>query len=169
MSKIAAASAPPESPITEQQALDNMKVLATLNGQLDNVNSHAKLDAIALSNKYADKIKELESQIAVAEATVKQYVNDNRDKVMNGKKSTKFGLGTIGFRTGKPKVSLLPEMDWSAVIQKAKKLLPTYVREEWALQKDKILSDFANRPDAKEALEPIGLEIIQDETFFIKL
>lgn len=164
----AAAAAPPA--ITEEDALAAMQLLAETQAQLDKVNSQKKLAQLELDKKYEGKLTELTNAAKGQEELILKFIEENRDSVLGTQKSRKFGLGTVGVRIGKSKLVLAGEgVDWDNVIKLAKKTMPDYVREEWQLQKDKLLSDFAGREDANDTLVNIGLAIVQDSTFFVKV
>lgn len=164
----AAAAAPPA--ITEEDALAAMQLLAETQAQLDKVNSQKKMSQLELDKKYEGKLTELTKAKEAQELLIITFLKEHREEVLGKQSSKKFGLGTVGVRTGKHKLILAGEgVEWDNVIKLAKKNMPDYVREEWQLQKDKLLSDFAGREDANDTLLNIGLAIVQDSTFFVKV
>lgn len=170
MAKLREAAATAPQPITEEDALAAMQLLAETQAQLDKVNSQKKLAQLDLDKKYEGKLKELSDAAAMQEKLILKYLEENRDAVLGTQKSKKFGLGTVGVRIGKAKLVLAAEgVTWEDVIKLAKKTMPEYVREEWQLQKDKLLSDFGKQPEANDQLLNIGVAIAQDETFFVKV
>ena len=170
MTKIKAAASAEAPAITEADALKAMQLLAETNAQLDKVNSQKKLQQLELDKKYEDKLTELTRAKEAQELLIITFVKENWETVLGKQSSKKFGLGTVGVRTGKHKLVLAGEgVDWNDVIKLAKKNLPDYVREEWQLQKDKLLSDFAGREDANDTLLNIGVAITQEANFFVKV
>jgi len=170
MTKLREATTLAAPKFTEEDALATMQILAESNAQLDKFLSQKKIEQLNLDKKYEGKTEELTKIVKEQEALILAYVQENREAVLGKQKSKKFGLGTVGVRVGRSKLMLAGEgIDWNDVIKLAKKTMPDYVREEWALQKDKILSDFAGRQDSNDQLLNIGLAIAQDETYFVKV
>ena len=88
--------------------------------------------------------------------------------------------GTIGFRTGTPKLKTLKGFTWASALELVKRILPGYIREgEPTIAKDKLLADreadevFINVGDGDtvsmaEAMKGCGLQVVQEETFYVE-
>ena len=87
--------------------------------------------------------------------------------------------GVIGFRTGTPKLKLLKGFTWASALQLVKKFLPGYVRQTEEVAKDKLLADrelsevsfgdaVKTLKPMKEAMDDCGIQVVQDETFFVE-
>ena len=75
--------------------------------------------------------------------------------------------GTIGFRTGTPKLKTLKGFTWASALELVKEFLPDYVRQTWDIAKDKLLAD----RDAEEMLSRMakcGMQVVQDEAFYVE-
>ena len=91
--------------------------------------------------------------------------------------------GTIGFRTGTPKLKTLKGFTWSAALTLVKKILPaTYIRLTEEIAKDRMLADrdleevaVYDTPTGddrtttmREAMAVCGIAVVQDETFYVE-
>jgi Bacteriophage Mu Gam like protein len=76
--------------------------------------------------------------------------------------------GLIGFRTGTPKLKTLKKFTWGAVTEQLKSYLPEYVRTVEEPAKDKLLADRDNE-EVNTLFKKCGIEVAQDETFFVEL
>lgn len=123
------------------------------------------MEITEVEGKYARDIEEYAHMQTAAQEILetygKQIALDTADK-----KSTKILGITIGFRSGRAKLSLLEGFDWDAVQAKVKDLFPRYVRRVEQLEKDKLLKDLASEP---EKLESVGLAVEQSNSFYVKL
>jgi phage host-nuclease inhibitor protein Gam len=98
---------------------------------------------------------------------IQDYAEDNA-KLFVAKRSLDMAHGTIGFRTGTPKVKpLSKKFTFASITELAKQFLKPYVRTVDELAKDKIIAD-RDKIEPKK-LEQCGIAIVQDETFYIEL
>jgi phage host-nuclease inhibitor protein Gam len=56
---------------------------------------------------------------------------------------------------------------WEAVKTLVKKVLPSYIRTEESVAKDLLLAD-REKAEVKNELKSVGLEVAQDETFYVQ-
>ncbi len=97
-----------------------------------------------------------------------QTYAENNDHLFADKKSIDLAHGTIGFRMGTHKVKLKKGFQWNGVIRLMKSKLKDYLRVATEPAKDKLIADRNEKGMAKK-LEACGIEIVQDETFYIDL
>ena len=86
--------------------------------------------------------------------------------------------GTIGFRTGTPKLKTLKGFNWASALELVKRVLPGYVRTTDEIAKDKLLADreleavvIGSSDESvpmSEALAGCGITVVQDETFYVE-
>lgn len=115
----------------------------------------------AIKEKYEARINKLQEQRDQAFEAMQSYAEANRDE-FGDKKSMEFTHGSIGFRTGMPKLSPRKGFKWPAVLELVKANLKRYIRTKEEIDKEGILSD-----RARLDLKSVGLEVKQDETFFV--
>jgi phage host-nuclease inhibitor protein Gam len=115
----------------------------------------------------ADRLAELQKTKDGAFEIMQAYAVENRDTLFAKKKSMETAHGVLGFRIGNPKPKTLKGFTWAAVLMLAKALMPEYVRTTEELAKDKLLAD-RNKKAVADLFPKIGIEVIQDETFFVE-
>ena len=86
------------------------------------------------------------------------------------RKTIETPFGSLGFRVSQPTVALVKKVAKSfkdaLVLLQAK--LPCYVRQEPQIDKEKILSDERNNELRADALAKCGLEVKQDDEFWVE-
>ena len=86
----------------------------------------------------------------------------------SGRKSITFLSGTLGFRTGTPKLALLSrKFNWESVLTNVQRLVPFLIRNKPEIDKEAILARRDNELLMK-AITDCGLKIVQDESFFVE-
>ena len=95
------------------------------------------------------------------------YAVENKEELFARKKSVESAHGVFGFRTGTPKLKNLKGFTWAAVTNLCKELLPSYIRTSEELAKDKLLAD-RELPEVAEYFPKIGVQVVQDETFYVE-
>ena len=99
---------------------------------------------------------------------VQAYSLENRERLFSKKKSMEGTHGVYGFRTGTPRLKTLRGFTWAAVLNLIKEFLPGYVRVKEEPAKDLLLAD-REIPEVAAEFEKCGIEVVQDESFFIDL
>lgn len=83
------------------------------------------------------------------------------------RKSITFGLGTIGFRTGQPKLGLLNRAwNWKKALAAVQQWLPAFIRDQPEIDAEALI---AQRDQAiiADTLPKCGLKVDQDESFYV--
>jgi phage host-nuclease inhibitor protein Gam len=150
---------------TRGEAEERMRDLAT--AASFRISLIADMDAEILAIK-----KQYEADIAGQDALVKQAADDleawalANPAFFEKPKSIAFLSGTMGFRTGTPKLALLNrKWNWETVTSAVENLLPNFIRNKPEVDKDAILSQ---RDELAEFLPLVGLKVTQDEGFYIE-
>ena len=106
------------------------------------------------------QLKQIEAQEAL-----KIFVMETKQIFFPGKKSLHLRHGTIGFRTGTPRVVKKQSITWETALRLFKhKEWPVSVKE-W-VDKEQIIAQRGDR-ELMEALSDIGIAVRQEERFFI--
>lgn len=83
------------------------------------------------------------------------------------RKSLELTHGTIGFRTGTPKLKTLRGFTWDRVMERLVVAeMQRYLRQRTEPAKDLLIADRELLGD--ESLKAVGLQVVQDETFFLE-
>ena len=85
------------------------------------------------------------------------------------RKSIVMTHGTVGFRTGNPRLKPVAKFTWAKVLETIRRsatLTRSYVRTKEEVDREKLLAD---RDDlGADGLKVIGLKVVQDESFFVE-
>lgn len=121
----------------------------------------------ALREKHQDELAHLDEEKTAAFDLIQAYAVENQEVLFAKKKSLETTHGLIGFRTGTPKIKTLKGFTWAAITEMLKEFLPDYVRSKDEPMKDKLLADRDNE-NVAENLARCGMEVVQDEAFFVE-
>lgn len=153
--------------ITAEQANDAFAHYAKADAQISRINADIELQCAKLREKWADELTRLDTEREKAFDTLQAYAVENQEELFAKKKSLDMVHGTIGFRTGTPKLKTLKGFTWGAVTNLLQEFLPGYVRTVTEPAKDKLLADRGDEETA--ALFPkVGICVVQDETFYVE-
>lgn len=140
---------------------------AIADAKLQKINATIDVQMTQIREKYADDIAKLTEKKDKAFDVMQAFAVENKAELFGKKKSLESVHGTIGFRTGTPKLKTLKGFTWPAVTNLLKEFLPGYVRVTEEPAKDKLLAD--RELDEVAALFPkVGISVAQDETFFVE-
>jgi len=155
------------SGVTREVADEALATYAMADAQAAKIAADIELQCVKIREKYADKLAELEGQKATAFDTLQAYASENKGDLFTKKKSLDMVHGTIGFRTGTPKLKTLKGFTWASALTLVKEFLPGYIRQAEEIAKDKLLADrdYKNMP---EQMAKCGIQVAQDETFFVE-
>jgi phage host-nuclease inhibitor protein Gam len=122
-------------------------------------------ELIGIKAEYGVDIAKLDAQIEQARQDLEAWAIAHPDE-FGKKKSIEFGNGTIGFRTGTPKLELLNrKWTWKTVTTAVEQLLPNFIRYKPEVDKDAIIGQ---REELAEFLPSVGLKVTQGESFFVE-
>jgi len=115
-----------------------------------------------VKEKYEDKISKLQEEKDEHFEMMQTYAESNPE-LFADKKSIETTHGVFGFRTGMPKLSTRKGFKWPAVLELVKEKMKKYIRSKEELDKEALLAD-----RAAIDLKSVGLEVTQDETFYVQ-
>lgn len=165
--------------ITAEQANDAFANYAKADAQINKINADIELQCAKIREKRADELTRLSDEREKAFDTLQAYAVENQAELFTKKKSLDMTHGTIGFRTGTPKLKTLKGFTWASALQLVKEFLPGYVRQTEEIAKDKMLADrdsdvmVAGDPlgpgkPMREQMAKCGIAVTQDETFYVE-
>jgi len=140
---------------------------AIADAQLQAVNAAIDVQVTNIREDYAGEIAKLTEVKEKAFEVLQAFALENKDDLFSKKKSMESVHGTIGFRTGTPKLKLLKGFTWGAVTNLLKEFLPDYVRKTEEPAKDKLLAD-RDDADVSKLFGKVGIAVAQDETFYVE-
>lgn len=133
----------------------------------------AEMDAeiLAVKARFEQKIGSWQETVKVYETQLQDWALANPD-LFQKPKSIAFLSGSIGFRTGTPKLVLGRGWTWEKSLLAIQQNGFAFVRTKDEVDKEAILAFCATETDkarlATHVLQPIGLRLVQDEGVWIE-
>ena len=140
---------------------------ARCDAKIQKINATMDVEFTRIREKYADELARLSDSKNKAFDILQAYAVENKADMFTKKRAIETVNGSIGFRTGTPKLKLLKGFTWSAVTNLLKEFLPAYVRTIDEPAKDKILADRAS-DEVAPMLAKVGISVVQEESFFVE-
>lgn len=153
--------------ITAEQANEAFAQYAKADAQINKINAEIELQCAKLREKKADELTHLADERDNAFDTLQAYAMENQAELFARKKSLEMAHGTIGFRTGTPKLKTLKGFTWASALNLVKEFLPSFVRTTDEIAKDKLLADRCEE-GMTEKMAQCGIMVAQDETFYVE-
>lgn len=153
--------------VTREQAEQAFAEFAAADAKFQNLTSKMDLEITQIREKYADRLAELGEVKARSFDVMQSFAVENKEELFARRKSLESAHGVFGFRTGTPKLKNLRGFTWAAVTNLVKELLPDYIRVSEELAKDRLLAD-RERAEVAEFFPRIGVQVVQDETFYVE-
>lgn len=174
--------------VTREQADDAFASYAKSDAQIQKINAEIDLQCAKIREKYADRLSVLTIERDASFDILQSFATEHQDELFQKKKSLDMSHGTIGFRTGTPKLKTLKGFTWASALQLVKRFLPSYVRQTEEIAKDKLLADrdieleplplhdlspaeassSAGVRSMRSVMSECGIEVVQDETFYVE-
>lgn len=155
------------SGITSEQMEQAFADYAKADARQQKITAEMDVAMTKIREKWQDELAKLAETKDNAFDILQAYALENREELFSKKKSLDTTHGTIGFRTGTPKLKTLKGFTWNAVVNMLKEFLPGYVRTSEEANKEKLLAD--RESEEVVALFPkVGITVVQDETFFVE-
>lgn len=123
---------------------------------------------LAINEKFAPALANCDQTIAENTDALRVWAETHPEEFPKGRKSIELAAGTLGFRTGTPKLCLLSRAwTWEKALTAVRTLLPAFIRDKPEIDKDAILGQ-RDEPIIKDTLPRVGLKVDQGETFYIE-
>lgn len=155
------------SNVTNEAMESAMADYARADARIQKINATLDVEMTKLREKYQNELAELTEEKEKAFDVLQAFAVEQKDILFTKKKSLDTIHGTIGFRTGMPKLKTQRGFTWPAVTNLLKEFLPSYVRTVDEPAKDKLLAD-RDTEDVQKYLIKVGLSVVQDETFYVE-
>lgn len=167
--------------VTREAAEEAFANYAKADASINKINADIELQCAKIREKYQQKLGELTCERKCAFETLQAFATENQPELFSKKKSLDMTHGTIGFRTGTPKLKTLKGFTWASALELVKTFLPGYIRQTEEIAKDKLLADreldkvdFTENGLMKQdvsmstAMAKCGIFVAQDETFYVE-
>lgn len=169
------------SGVTREAADQAFAEYAKADASINKINAEIELQLAKIREKRQAELTVLVQQRDQAFDTLQAFAIENQSELFSKKKSLEMAHGTIGFRTGTPKLKTMKGFTWEAAKTLVKKFLPDYIRTSEEIAKDKLLADreleeveFVDSDITKrnmpmsQAMSECGILVVQDETFYVE-
>jgi len=153
--------------ISQEQANEAFASYAKADAQIQKINAEIELQCARIREKQADRLSQLDAEREQAFDVLQAFAVENQAELFAKKKSLDMAHGTIGFRTGTPKLKTLKGFTWASVLQMVREFLPGYVRTSEEVAKDKLLAD-RDEEGMTDKMAKCGITVTQDETFYVE-
>lgn len=153
--------------VTREAAEEAFGKYAKADAQIEKINAEIDLQCAKIREKYQSQLGTLACDRECAFDTLQAYATENQAELFTKKKSLEMAHGTIGFRTGTPKLKTLKGFTWASALQLVKEFLPDFIRKTEEIAKDKMLADRESE-GMIDKLSKCGITVVQDETFFVE-
>src|SRR5579863_550173 len=111
---------------------------------------------------YDHTFKEIDARIGPKLAALHEWAGAN-PAAFKARKSIEFAAGTLGFRTGTPRLKALKGFTWDAVLRSLRAVgLNEFIRMKEEVDKEAIIAARREIPD--ETMKKAGLTLVQEET-----
>ena len=158
----------PVEPTPLEFITKSLKEIAHCDASIKNINAEMEQVVTEYKLKNGPALQKFNDRLAFAYNALEDYANEHKDILFTEKKSFEATMGTFGFRISKPKLVLLPNYNWVMVTNMVKAMFPNYIRTSYEVSKAKLLED-RSVPEIAKAFPTIGLDVVQEETFFCDL
>ena len=155
------------SGITRQQMEEAMNDYARLDAQMDRLQATIDLKVAQVRERHSEEMLSLAARREQAMDILMTWAEENKEHVFDRRKSLELPNGTIGYRTGTPKLKTLKGFTWEAVLSLVRLHCPDYIRTTEAVAKDRLLAD-READGMSEKMKAVGICVVQDETFFVE-
>lgn len=155
------------SGVSKEAAEEAFATYAKADAERAKITAEIELKCAQIREKHQDRLSQLQATQDEAFDTLQAYATENQADLFSKKKSLEMVHGTIGFRTGTPKLKTLKGFTWASALQLVKEFLPGHIRSTEEIAKDKLLADREDEIVAAN-LARCGISVVQDETFFVE-
>ena len=129
-------------------------------------------EVLAVNVKYELNLARLDQAVKTKTDALRAWAEANPDQFPKGRKSLDLVSGTLGFRTGTPKLALLSRaFNWERVLALVEQFWPGLIRLKKEVDKEGLLamhSQAQDKPAADAELKRCGLKVTQEESFYIE-
>lgn len=155
------------SGVTQEEMEQAFAEYAKADAKMQKINAGMDVEMTRIREKWQDELTKLQEVKDKSFDVMQAYAVENREQLFSKRKSLDTTHGTIGFRTGTPKLKTLKGFTWSAVTNLLTEFLPSYVRTVIEPAKDKLLAD-RDTEEVSANLGKVGIMVVQDESFYVE-
>jgi phage host-nuclease inhibitor protein Gam len=132
--------------------------------KLTEIEGKMNAEITTVKSRYETQVGQLQAERDRAFDILQVYAQEHPE-LFEKRKSVEWTHGVFGFRTGTPKLKTLKGFTWASVLTLVRQLKPSYIRNVEELNKDLMIAD---REKLSDDMKKVGVEVVQDETFFVQ-
>ena len=155
------------SGVTQEEMEQAFAEYAKADARQQKITADMDVAMTKIREKWQDELAKLQEAKDNAFDVMQAYAVENKAELFAKKKSLDTVHGTMGFRTGTPKLKTLKGFTWASVTNLLAEFLPSYVRTVTEPAKDKLLAD-RDDEEVQAMLPKVGVSVVQDETFYVE-
>lgn len=129
----------------------------------DTLKSRMDEELAKVRDRYQAELANVRTDTAIELDRAHDWAERHPDQ-FGTKKSIAFVHGTVGFRTGTPKLKTLRGFTWLKVLEVLRKSAPEYIRRKEEPDREKIISHAEHLGDE---LKTFGVKVVQEESFYV--
>lgn len=153
--------------VSRDKAEEAFAAYAKADAGINKINAEIDLQCAKIRERHQQKLGELMCERENAFDTLQAFATEHQSELFTKKKSLDMAHGTIGFRTGTPKLKTLKGFTWASALNLVKEFLPGFIRTTEEVAKDKLLAD-RDVEGMGEKMAKCGIFVAQDEAFYVE-
>ena len=136
------------------------------NEQLLNSGMDAEIQAVR--DKYRSRLNTVAEVLTEKVNTARAWAEANPEE-FGRRKSIDFPDGSVGFRTGMPKLKMLAKWKWDDVLRalQAARWGGAYIRVKEEINKEQIIADIGAEVLSAADLRKAGAQVVREESFYV--
>ena len=165
--------------VTKDAAEEAFATFAKADAEKTKIMADIELKCAKIREQHQERLNQLQGSQEEAFDILQTYALENQEELFSKKKSVELVHGTIGFRTGTPKLKTKKGFTWASVLELVKEFLPSYIRKTEEVTKDRLLAEreiqvvkpgdpLGPGVTLQEMMSKCGLMVVQDETFYVE-
>jgi phage host-nuclease inhibitor protein Gam len=132
------------------------------------INAELDQKILDLKKQYDVDLSSFDEEMDLQTRMLQVWAEANPAEFPKGRKSIEFLSGTLGFRTGTPKLALLNrKWNWDSALAAVQSYLPNFIRNKPEIDKEAIVNQ-RNDDLMPESIQKCGMKVVQDESFYIE-
>lgn len=155
------------SGVSREQMEEAFKAYSTADAESRRLTAEMDAKMTNIRESYAERLGKLEAERESSFAVMQSYAVENREVLFTKRKSLETMYGTLGFRTGTPKLKVRKGFTWAGVLELLKVKGSNYIRKVEEIAKDKLLAE-RDLEDCKVVMDACCIDVVQDETFYVE-
>ena len=125
-------------------------------------------ELISTRDKHQPELTQLQPQRDNALTDVQKIAETNRKKLFSRNKSVHTSFGVVGFRKKRMQFKLATGETTESVLKKMRTVCPQLIITKEVISKN-VLYAARNTPNFRSEMAQCGIEIVEEENFYIKL